>query len=92
MQKTVYALVSGIVQGVFYRAFIRSAAQGLKLAGWVRNREDGQVEFMAQGDEEALMMLIARAKQGPSGARVDEIRLEWQQVPIDNQAFSIIYS
>lgn len=92
MRKTVYAVVSGIVQGVFYRVFIRSAAEGLNLTGWVRNREDGQVEFMAQGDEPALMMLIARAKQGPSGARVDEIRLDWQQASIDNQGFTIIYS
>ena len=67
-------LVIGRVQGVGFRWFVREAARGHRLAGWVRNRSDGGVELEVSGDDAALRAFIATVKEGPPGARVDEVR------------------
>lgn len=66
-------VVTGRVQGVSYRAFAKDAAHELGVSGWVRNREDGAVELVAEGDVEAL---VERLRAGPPGGRVDEVRRE----------------
>lgn len=66
--------VFGKVQGVFYRASTREKARELGLRGWVRNREDGSVEAVAEGEEEALEALLEWAKEGPERARVEEVK------------------
>lgn len=63
--KTLHCVVSGQVQGVYFRAWTRSRARDLGLAGWVRNLPGGQVEVMAQGDEEALAGLLESLHHGP---------------------------
>ena len=67
--------VFGRVQGVFFRASTRRKARELGLVGWVKNRPDGSVEIMAQGDEQAVQALIEWAYDGPDRARVDELKL-----------------
>jgi acylphosphatase len=64
----------GRVQGVGYRYALRDEALRLGIAGWVRNRADGSVEALLQGDAAALAQLIAWARRGPRLARVDEVR------------------
>ena len=68
--------VSGRVQGVGYRFALRDEAHRLGVKGWVRNRADGSVEALLQGDDEALAALVAWAKRGPRAARVDAVRDE----------------
>ena len=68
--------VHGGVQGVFYRAWSVETARALDLRGWVRNRLDGSVEMMIQGEEEALLRMIERCRQGPPAARVERIDIE----------------
>jgi acylphosphatase len=63
-------LVSGIVQGVGFRYFVRRAARALGLRGWVRNLRDGRVEAIAAGPEDALRQLIEQVRSGPGGAHV----------------------
>jgi acylphosphatase len=75
--------VSGRVQGVGYRYALRDAAVRLGVSGWVRNRADGSVEALLQGDAEALAQLIAWARRGPRAARVDELRDEAPQADQD---------
>jgi acylphosphatase len=70
---TVRFLVSGRVQGVFYRASTREQALGLGLAGYARNLPDGRVEVLASGSVEALDVLEHWLRRGPSGARVDAV-------------------
>jgi acylphosphatase len=69
--------VSGLVQGVGYRWFVRERARRLGLAGWVRNLPDGSVEVMASGDPGQLELLREELRRGPRGAAVsalDDVR------------------
>lgn len=65
--------ITGRVQGVCYRASMTEEATRLGLQGWVRNRQDGSVEALAQGPASAVQALIDWAHQGPRLARVDEV-------------------
>ena len=73
MTKTLRLRLSGRVQNVGYRAFAVRLAVDLGLSGWVRNRTNGQVEILVAGDEAALELVIARCRQGPRLARVDDV-------------------
>ena len=65
--------VTGRVQGVGFRWFVRGAARRLGVAGWVRNNEDGSVELAAAGSDRALGDLTAAVRRGPDGARVEQL-------------------
>ncbi|HEX6003749.1 MAG TPA: acylphosphatase [Burkholderiales bacterium] len=67
--------LSGYVQGVGFRMYMMRKARELGVAGWVRNRLDGQVEAVVHGSAEAVDALIAWARRGPPGARVQEVRV-----------------
>lgn len=66
-------VVTGQVQGVFFRQCTVEQARALALAGWVRNREDGAVEGIASGAPEALDKLRLWLAHGPETARVDQV-------------------
>jgi acylphosphatase len=68
--------VSGVVQGVFFRANTQKQANKLGLTGWVRNLPDGRVEVIAQGEPAKVNELEAWLWQGPEKARVDSIAIE----------------
>ena len=65
--------ISGIVQGVGFRWFVRERARRLGLAGWVRNLADGSVEVAASGAGPQLELLRAELQRGPRGAAVDRL-------------------
>lgn len=65
--------VTGLVQGVGFRWFVRERARALDLSGWVRNLENGNVEVAAMGDGASLASLMAAVERGPSGAGVREV-------------------
>ena len=67
---TVRLAITGRVQGVGFRESMRAVAQALEINGWVRNREDGSVEAVTQGDEFAIEQLVAWCHNGPPGANV----------------------
>jgi acylphosphatase len=69
-------LISGRVQGVFFRASARDEAQRLGLDGYAKNLDDGRVEVLAAGDAAALDALEHWLHQGPPLARVDAVRRE----------------
>lgn len=73
MPPSLHAVVTGKVQGVYYRAWARDQARLLKITGWARNREDGSVEIMAQGEEKALERLGKILHRGSPFSRVDKI-------------------
>src|SRR6476469_7635577 len=70
---TVHLLITGKVQGVFYRATAANQARQLHLNGWIRNTEEGAVEATVSGSDEAVDQFIAWCRQGPKGARVENV-------------------
>ena len=82
--RRVRAIVSGKVQGVFYRKSTVDEAQQRSLSGWVKNLADGRVEFVAEGKSEAVESLIEWAKNGPPFARVSGIEL-FEETPIGDK-------
>jgi len=90
--RRVHLIISGIVQGVFFRSTSRHQALHLGLTGWVKNRRDGKVEIVAEGEEENLANLIQWCHEGPPGARVDDVSLEWEDSTGEFPTFSIKYS
>jgi len=66
-------LVHGRVQGVFFRDSVRQRADGRGLAGRVRNRDDGAVEAVFEGDQEAVEDLVRFCESGPSSAEVERV-------------------
>jgi acylphosphatase len=71
--RRVRLVVTGMVQGVWFRASMQREARRLGLSGWVANRADGAVEAEAEGDSDAVAALILWAQTGPSGAHVDRV-------------------
>ena len=68
--------VTGLVQGVFYRAWAQGEARELGISGWIRNSSDGAVEAHLAGEESAVARMIERMHRGPSNARVQEVTVE----------------
>lgn len=77
-QKRIHLVVRGRVQDVFFRASAQREARRLGLTGWVRNRNDGAVELIAEGEEDQVKDLLAWAQHGPSTARVDKVDTRWR--------------
>jgi acylphosphatase len=81
--------IHGFVQGVFYRASARRQAAALGLDGFVRNRDDGSVEVVAEGEEAAVDELIAWCRLGPPGARVTDVEVERGPATGELRGFSV---
>ena len=74
--KTIHLLIHGRVQGVFYRASMSEVAQRHQVNGWVRNRRNGSVEAMLQGEENQVDAVIEWARIGPASACVERIDIQ----------------
>jgi acylphosphatase len=86
-----HALVSGIVQGVFFRANTKRVAEELGLTGWVKNLEDGRVEIMAEGGREELEELLNFLHKGPPGSRVEKVDYKYSKQSKGFKEFNITY-
>lgn len=78
----VHCIVSGRVQGVWFRVSTKDEAERLGITGWVRNLEDGRVEVVACGAKDKVQQLHAWLKQGPRKAEVKEVFYEeipWEE-------------
>ncbi len=84
-----HILVSGRVQGVGFRFFAARQARRLGVGGSVRNLPDGRVEVVAEGDRAALEALVAALREGPPGAAVRDIRVDWAEAAGRAIAFTI---
>lgn len=74
----VHIIVSGRVQGVFYRASCQEVAVSYGLKGYAKNMPSGDVEVVAQGDKDKIERLIDWCKKGPQGAKVMSVNVEWE--------------
>jgi len=68
--------VTGLVQGVWFRASTKEQAELIGITGFVRNQADGSVYLEAEGSEEGLEVLVKWLRQGPSAARVDNLEIK----------------
>lgn len=85
----VHLVVSGRVQGVFFRQSTADTARRLGLCGWVRNLPDGRVEAEAEGERHDLESFIAWCRRGPPAARVDDLSVAWSKARSDLAAFEV---
>ena len=77
MKTRAQVLVSGEVQGVFFRHSTKREAERLSLVGWVRNNDDGSVEALAQGPKNKLEEFVAWCKKGPPAAEIERVEVVW---------------
>lgn len=77
--KQAHVYVSGFVQGVGFRAYVRAKARKLSVFGWVRNLSDDRVEGVFQGDDEKVKKLIAFCRRGPFFAQVTDVVVDWEE-------------
>ncbi len=92
MKKTLQIFVKGRVQGVGYRWFARNVARELGLTGFVRNLPNGDVEVVAQGDEEVLNQFILELQRGPAFAHVVDVQIKELDLPADKfRSFEIAF-
>ena len=84
----VHVLVSGRVQGVYYRANTRDTARSLGVDGWVRNLVDGRVEAVFEGPSEAVEEMTEWCYEGSPAANVEDVAVEYEQ-PESVEGFEI---
>jgi len=87
--KRAHIIVEGRVQGVFYRASMKETADIYGVKGWVRNLPSGEVEALAEGEGSAIDGLIEWCRQGPPGAAVDEVRIDWEEPKGEFKSFEV---
>ncbi len=86
-----HVIISGRVQGVFFRAETQRAAHRLGVSGWVRNRPDGSVEALFEGPSRMVQQAVDWCWQGPPMAKVSDVKIEWQAFAGEFENFSITY-
>ena len=84
-------VIHGDVQGVGFRYFVTREAHARGLTGWVRNRSDGAVELVAEGERSDLDALLSAARQGPSHARVADVDARWSAAAGGLEPFNLSY-
>ncbi len=84
-------IIEGSVQGVFFRHHTQKMAQRLGVKGWVRNRRDGSVEAVFEGDRKEVDQIIQWCHRGPSEARVTNVETTWENYTGEFEDFSIRY-
>jgi acylphosphatase len=86
---SLHASVHGRVQGVGFRVFVTTSAVAVGLTGRVRNRSDGSVEVVAEGNGAALERLLALLQEGPPMAHVEGVETEWSAASNAFGSFSV---
>ncbi len=89
--RRVRLIIEGRVQGVWFRESTRRQAMALGVTGWVRNRPDGSVELVAEGNEGQVQKLLAWCHQGPSAARVARVHEHLEAWQGEFDSFEITY-
>ncbi|MCD6416878.1 MAG: acylphosphatase [Planctomycetes bacterium] len=82
-------VISGRVQGVFFRSATVRQAGKFGVSGWVRNRRDGKVEAVFEGLRSNVRALVAWCHKGPSSARVEDVSVSWEDYRGEFSGFSV---
>jgi len=86
-----HIVVSGRVQGVFFRAEAQEKAKGLGVFGWVKNLAEGRVEAVFEGERAKVEQLVKWAESGPPGAVVNDLNVVWEEYQGEFNGFEIRY-
>jgi len=86
-----HVIITGRVQGVGFRYDTQGAAQRIGVYGWVRNRRDGSVEGVFEGEKERVNRMLDWCRQGSALARVDQVGIEWEPFNGEYTAFNIVH-
>jgi len=84
-------IIEGRVQGVFFRHHTQEMAFRLEVKGWVKNRRDGGVEAIFEGDQERVDQIIQWCRRGPSEARVKNVSVTWENYTGEFDDFFVTY-
>jgi len=87
--KRARVVISGFVQGVGFRYATRGRAASLGVAGWVRNRPDGRVEAVFEGEPERVESMVRWCRRGPSGASVEDVEVSWEEPVGEDDRFTV---
>ena len=86
-----HAIISGRVQGVFFRMETKRAADGFGVLGWVKNLRDGTVEAVFEGDRDRVDAVLGWCRQGPPHANVVDVNVTWDEYTGQYDRFEIAY-
>ena len=86
-----HVVVTGRVQGVFFRMETKHAAERTGVSGWVRNKNDGTVEAVFEGDEDRVDSVVEWCREGPPYARVIKVDVNRQAYQGEFEGFKITY-
>lgn len=89
MNVRAHVLISGRVQGVFFRSETGLQAKKLDVKGWVRNLADERVEAVFEGEETAVKRLVDFCRKGPPGARVTNVNVLWEAYRGEFRSFEV---
>ena len=90
-QQRVRLLVSGNVQGVFFRQALKVVAKKNSVSGWVRNLKDRRVEAVFEGDSKSTNSVIEWTRVGPANSRVDDIEIINEEFKNEFSTFEVLY-
>jgi len=90
-QQRVHLLVTGKVQGVFFRQALKVVAKKNNVLGWVRNLKDGRVEAILEGDNKSIDSVIEWTRIGPANSRVDDIVVSNEEFKNEFSTFDVLY-
>ena len=90
MKKSVRLYISGTVQGVFFRMFVKQSAERLNIKGFVRNLEDGRIEVFAEGNIDEIDKLIEICKKGPKHSKIRNVEIKDERFQ-DFKTFKILH-
>ena len=91
MDLKTHVLITGRVQGVWFRASTKQKADQLGLRGWVRNTREGHVEAVFEGEEKIVNEMLEWCKKGPPLARVDDVKIRKETSSNEFVDFSVRY-
>ncbi|HPA15818.1 MAG TPA: acylphosphatase [Desulfobacterales bacterium] len=84
-------VVTGRVQGVFFRMETKRTADRWGVAGWVKNRRDGAVEAVFEGEKKNVLAIVEWCKTGPPHSKVEDIDIKWEDATEGLEGFYIKY-
>lgn len=86
----VHIFISGFVQGVGFRSFVKHHASKLGLTGWVKNLPDNRVEAVFQGSKENIEKMIVLCKKGPFLSEVKNVEVIWEDINQNFEGFEVV--